>query len=443
MTKLAKGETMTPPGTGYINCLTPEQKKALKEVWSIIFSIADSGEAAVPVEMVREAEQEAQTSSGSQTATTQAAAKAGWFSGNKAAKAEQDAKAAGYGSGMAKVTLADLGLSVDKLRPILWDNAMGDHPDSLLLRFIRARKWNVPNALNMLFKAFKWRLDEDIPAVKYSTDVALNEQYPKFFEQLEMGKFYIHGTDVDNRIVAYLNVRLHHPNDQPAKTLEKLTIYVMECGRVLLEHPVETVCLVFDLTGFGLSNMDFNMVKYLVTIFEAYYPESLGRIIIHGAPFVFWGVWKVIQPWLDPVVASKVRFTRSDQDLLEYIPANHLPDRYKGGLNRFRYSYPHAVPGENKLMEDTAAKDERVREWKDTFWRFEALTREWINAGTPQAGPNARSEDEIEREREQCAKDLRVAFFRMDPYIRARNMFHRTNPPVANADGSVQWIYNN
>ncbi|KAK5805588.1 CRAL-TRIO domain-containing protein [Linnemannia elongata] len=442
MTKLAKGDILTAPGTGYIGCLTPDQKKSLKEVWSIIFDIADSGEAVLPADMMHEVEKEAKSAAGANTATAQAAAKAGWFAGNKSAKAEADAKAAGYGAGMAKISLSDLGLSVDKLRPILWDNAMGDHPDSLLLRFIRARKWNTVNALNMLFKAFKWRLDEDIPSIKYSSDDSLNEQNPKFFEQLEMGKFYINGTDKDNRIVAYLNVRLHHPGDQPAKTLEKLTIYVMECGRVLLEHPVETVCLVFDLTGFGLSNMDFNMVKYLVTVFEAYYPESLGRIIIHGAPFVFWGVWKVIEPWLDPVVASKVRFTRKDQDLLEFIPANHLPTQYKGGLNKFKYSYPHAKAGENKAMEDTETKERLVAEWKATFWKFEALTREWIKVGTKEA-TSTRTEAEIEAEREQVAKDLRVAFFKMDPYIRARNMFHRSNPPVASADGSVHWVYNN
>ncbi|KAF9099036.1 hypothetical protein BGX27_000671 [Mortierella sp. AM989] len=443
MTKLAKGDILTPPGTGHIDSLTPDQKMKLKEVWSIIFDIADSGEAVVPSDMMHEVEKEAKAEGGSNSATVQAAAKAGWFSDNKSVKAEADAKAAGYGTGMAKITLADLGLSVDKLRPLLWDNAMGDHPDALLLRFVRARKWNVINSLNMLFKAFKWRLDEDIASVKYSTDEQLDAQNPKFFDQLESGKFYIHGTDVDGRIVAYLNVRLHFASAQPAKTLERLAVYVIECGRVLVQHPVETVCLVFDLNGLGIANMDLNMVKYLITIFEAYYPESLGRIIIHGAPFIFWGFWKIIAPWLDPVVASKVRFTRSDKDLLEFIPAKQLIDNYKVGLDRFKYSYPRAQPGENKRMEDTETKERLIKEWKDTFWRFEALTREWIKAGTPAAGPTARLEDEIERERNQCARELRVAFFKMDPYIRSRNMFHRTSPPVALDDGSAQWTYQN
>ncbi|KAG0331918.1 hypothetical protein BG004_001455 [Podila humilis] len=442
MTKLAKGDKLTPPGTGYIGCLTDEQKAIVKECWTIIMDIADSGEAIIPADIMEQVQKEATTGDGAKSATVQAAASTGWFSGNKAQKAQEAAKAAGYGPGMAKVSLVDLGLSVEQLRPILWDNVMGDHPDSLLLRFVRARKWNVINALNMMFKAFKWRLDEDVPAIKYSTDDLLDKQNPKLIKQLELGKFFLHGTDIEGRPIAYLNIRLHRPGDQPPKTLERLTVYIMETARVLLQHPVETVCLMFDLTGFGLANVDFAMLRYLITVFEAYYPESLGRIIIHGAPFVFWGVWKVIEPWLDPVVAAKIRFTRSDQDLLQHIPAKHLPDRYKGGLDRFEYSYPRSKPGENKCMEDTETKDRLVAEWKGIMWKFEALTREWITVNTARA-ISKRSESEIEAEREQLAKDLRVMYFKMDPYIRARNMFHRTSPPIAQPDGSAMWVYNN
>ncbi|KAF9911830.1 hypothetical protein EC991_002133 [Linnemannia zychae] len=437
---MAKGDIMTPPGTGYIDSLTPEQTAILKEVWSIIFHIADTGEAIVPAQMMRDVEKEALSGKNSQATTVQAAAKAGWFTGNKSTQAEEAARAEGHGAGMAKISLEDLGLSVDKLRPILWDNVMGDHPDALVLRFIRARKWNTINALSMMFKAFKWRLDEDIPAVKYSSDIQLNEQNPNFFDQLEMGKFYIKGTDVDGRIVAYLNVKLHHPGDQPAKTLERLTIYVMECGRVMVEHPVETVCLVFDLTGFSLSNMDFAMIRYLISIFEAYYPESLGRIVVHGAPFVFWGVWKIIEPWMDPVVASKIRFTKKDQDLLEYIPAEHLPSRYSCGKDKYVYKYIHAQEGENDHMADTATKDRLAGEWKALMWKFEALTREWVQLGTDKSD-TARTEEVVVEERRQLAKELRAAYFRMDPYIRARNLFHRQG--VALPDGGVNWVYDN
>lgn len=74
----------------------------------------------------------------------------------------------------------------------------------------------------------------------------------------------------------------------------------------------------------------------MVQCFEAYYPESLGILVIHKAPFVFWGVWKIIEPWLDPVVASKIRFTRSDKELTDVIEAERLPNKYEGGKDQVR-----------------------------------------------------------------------------------------------------------
>ena len=53
---------------------------------------------------------------------------------------------------------------------------------------------------------------------------------------------------------------MHKPADQDPKALEKFTIYVMETGRLMIQPPVETACLIFDMTGFGLANMDYGYV---------------------------------------------------------------------------------------------------------------------------------------------------------------------------------------
>ena len=73
--------------------------------------------------------------------TVAAAAKAGRFIDNVSAMAEEEAKDAGCGAGLAKISLADLGLSVQMLRPIPWNIALDDHTrktslffDSVLLR---------------------------------------------------------------------------------------------------------------------------------------------------------------------------------------------------------------------------------------------------------------------------------------------------------------------
>lgn len=210
----------------------------------------------------------------------------------------------------------------------------------------------------------------------------------------------------------------------------------METGRLLIQPPVETVALVFDLSGFGLGNMDYNLVKFLVQCFEAYYPESLGSITIHKSPLVFWGVWKIIEPWLDPVVASKVRFTSTDQELLEFIPAEHLPTTFQGvGLDQYKYEYIPPVEGENDKMQDKATLEILNEKWKLLTEQYDVQTKVWIQG------------DEIESsKREEVAKTLHTQYYKMQPYIRARNQFQRkdaTGRSVLQADGTAVWTYKN
>jgi hypothetical protein len=66
------------------------------------------------------------------------------------------------------------------------------------------------------------------------------------------------------------------------------------------------------------------------------------------------------------------------------------------------------------------------------------LTREWIACKKTEG---ARSEEVIETERLALTKELRAAYYKVDPYIRARNMYHRAN--VLQTDGSATWTYKN
>ena len=56
-----------------------------------------------------------------------------------------------------------------------------------------------------------------------------------------------------------------------------------------------------------------------------YYPETLGKCLVHKAPMVFNAIWAILKPLLDPVVRNKIDFTKSEADLKKYIPGDHLP----------------------------------------------------------------------------------------------------------------------
>ncbi|KAF9206982.1 hypothetical protein BGZ49_001463 [Haplosporangium sp. Z 27] len=416
-----------PEGTGYVGILTPDQTKALKKFWAALEEIQENGTVTVVPEPAAPVETPAP-----------APAASGWGGGWFSAPA---APAAPVVEPPVTVTLSEIGITAPQLKEMLWKSVLGDNPDSLVLRFLRARKWNVGNGLLMMLNAFKWRLDEDVENVKVLGDDGLDAKYPKFKEQLEMGKFYIHGTDKKGQPVVYLNVHLHRSSDQDPKTLERLTIYLMETGRLLIQPPVETVTLVFDLSQFGLANMDYGLVQFLVKCFEAYYPESLGTILVHNAPLVFWGVWKVIEGWLDPVVASKIKFTYKNNELTELISAEHLPDSFQGaGLDKYKYEYLAPVPGENDLMQDEEGKAAHLEEWNALAAKHEANTKVWIKT------EDNSLDNPVQLERDAIAKELHTCYFKLEPYIRAKSQFHRKNSAgvsVIQPDGSVKWTYNN
>ncbi|CAG8435438.1 9141_t:CDS:2 [Ambispora gerdemannii] len=310
-----------------------------------------------------------------------------------------------------------------QIRSESWRLNAADDPDLISLRFLRARKWDVNKALAMMVSTLKWGLQTDVTSIVRGGESGL-EQY--FTEknvtgsrvQLESGKSFCRGFDKEGRPIWY--------DEQNQEVLQRFTIWVMETCRLMIIAPVETACIVFDMTDFSLAN-DLQYVKFMIQCFEAYYPESLGICIVHKAPWVFQGVWKIISPLLDPVVASKIRFTSNDKDLLEYIPAKNLIASL-GGEDPWEYTYVPPHEGENDRMKDEKTKQEKLRIRRELEIKFEELTQNWIADS---------SNEQIKRERDELKRRLRQAQLELDPYIRARTYYHRTG--VLREDGSCIW----
>ncbi|KAL9623880.1 MAG: hypothetical protein Q9160_001872 [Pyrenula sp. 1 TL-2023] len=143
----------------------------------------------------------------------------------------------------------------EELRTAFWSMVKKDHPDALLLRFLRARKWDVQRALVMLISTMHWRLkdvrvDDDIMlrgergAVEDAKSASLSATEKKeaedFMQQLRMGKSFMHGADKQGRPICLVRVRLHKGGEQSESSIERFTVYTIETARLLLRPPVET-----------------------------------------------------------------------------------------------------------------------------------------------------------------------------------------------------------
>ena len=144
-------------------------------------------------------------------------------------------------------------MAPEDLRLAFWSMVKHDHPDGLLLRFLRARKWNVQNALVMMIATMHWRLQEmhvDSDIVKKgeagavvdgaSSDKTIKKDGDDFMTQLRMGKSFLRGTDREGRPMCVVRARLHKQGEQSEASLERFTVYFIETTRHMLAHGVDT-----------------------------------------------------------------------------------------------------------------------------------------------------------------------------------------------------------
>jgi hypothetical protein len=143
--------------------------------------------------------------------------------------------------------------SPEEIRDTMWAFSKCDDPDAMLLRFLRARKWNVHDALVMMIATIHWRgkvvhLDDDIMingeggALEASrTGTGANKKNGEdFLAQMRMGKSFLHGEDKEGRPVCLVRVKLHKQGEQTETSLERYTVYTIETARLMLRPPVDT-----------------------------------------------------------------------------------------------------------------------------------------------------------------------------------------------------------
>ena len=171
-------------------------------------------------------------------------------------------------------------------------------------------------------------------------------------------------------------------------------------------------------------------MKFIINSFQENYPESLGLMLIYNAPWIFsgslpsptlystadsTGFWKLIQPLLDPIVASKVQFVNGANDLKSSIPSEHILKELGGEEDR-EYKYVEPDPKENEKLKDTTTRDTIIAERDQLGEEFSKATSAWISA-TSGSEETARRDDLIEQ--------LRANYWKLDPFIRARSLLDR------------------
>lgn len=140
-------------------------------------------------------------------------------------------------------------------------------------------------------KTNKWRVEYGVANLSLDDPAVLRHHEAK------KGRVLRH-RDMFGRPVIYIPARNHNANDRDVDELTKFIVYVLEeACKKCFEEVEDNLCIVFDLAGFGLSCMDYQIVKNLIWLLSKHYPERLGVCLIINSPTIFNTCWGIIKGW--------------------------------------------------------------------------------------------------------------------------------------------------
>ncbi|ROT35816.1 hypothetical protein SODALDRAFT_328210 [Sodiomyces alkalinus F11] len=249
-------------------------------------------------------------------------------------EAERDRGYLGYLSPEQKAQVHQLRLMLEAEK---YDQRL-DTPT--LLRFLRARKFDVNASKQMFIECEKWRKEAMLDALVPTWDYVEKDKMAQYYPQ------YYHKTDKDGRPIyveklGAINLTEMRKITTDERMLGNLAVEYEKCADPRFPacsrkfgHVVETCCTIMDLDNVGIRSASqvYEYIKQASNISQNYYPERLGKLYIINAPWGFSYVWSVVKGWLDPVTVKKIHILGSDysKELLKQIDASNLPKEYGG-----------------------------------------------------------------------------------------------------------------
>ena len=295
-----------------------------------------------------------------------------------------------------------------------------DDPDTLLLRFLRARKWNLIESLLMIIDTLYWHRSFGVGSILKQGESAVKEYL------LTCGKHYAWNVDYKGRLVIWITSKLHDKNKQTLHENLVALVFLIEHARRLMAPGNENVTLIFDLADAPLASLDIPSIQGDIQVLQNYYPECLGQCFIVDAPWIFHGIFRIVRGFLDPVVAAKIELIKSSE-IIKYVHPSMVTKRYVGGCDPIQFK--HIVDpknGETRINPDldvNALNCQIKNVRKDLIWM--TLNQRPREAFNP------------EGKRTSLRADLKELTAKWETGILPENHYHRCG--VLSKTGQVNW----
>ncbi|GFV34497.1 SEC14-like protein 2 [Trichonephila clavipes] len=229
-----------------------------------------------------------------------------------------------------------------EFRRVVKDILEPHHDDDFLLRWLRARDFDIIKSEKMIRESFKFRK-------KIGADTILTSAYelPEVFKKYPVT--FSLGLDSENSAV-----RVFMPGICDYKgyvyslrtmDLMKLLVYFLEYDLKMLQEKKKKIGKLDIKTTFILDFQDFSLKKFydksvinagiqLITMYQDNYPETLKAAYLVNVPSYFSWVFNIFKPFLNAVTLSKIKIYKTDEwqeEIKKVVDPKVLP-AFLGGL---------------------------------------------------------------------------------------------------------------
>ncbi|KAL0960843.1 hypothetical protein HGRIS_005859 [Hohenbuehelia grisea] len=221
-------------------------------------------------------------------------------------------------------------------------------PDPTLLRFLRARRFDVAKAQKQFSDTEGWRKQHGVDNLFASFDPKEFEDAKRFYPRWT-GRRSKHGLPLFvYRLASIAPLQKELDAISAARRYQRIIVlYEVMCRFTLplcshLPHPsaptpISSTMSIIDLQDVTLTSMWAlrSHLQEASRLATANYPETLGAIVVVNSPSFFPTIWGWIKGWFDEGTRNKIHILGKDPGptLRELVNEQDLPKPYGGQLD--------------------------------------------------------------------------------------------------------------
>jgi len=224
--------------------------------------------------------------------------------------------------------------------------------NDFLLRFLRARKYNVERAAKMLKKFFVLRLN-----VNDMIDLMKPTKHVGFYKG--EATTILKKRDSKGRHILLLRAGNWDASKYNFDEVICAIFLMLDEATATLDTQYHGVTLICDFKGFGFSHARLigpRRLQNIASLLQDSYPARFKEIHLIHHPTIFNMVYSVIKPFLKEKIRKRINFHAHDlSSLQKFVAPEYLPQYLGGQLDNDEFS-------DTELLKRLLAKDEYYNE---------------------------------------------------------------------------------